>query len=97
MDRVQRQSIANTFGVIVVAPASRGLPFVDFDQATEETDREGARNMELNRNQDLVLMRAIMIASLFSFTICSLSQVNDWYCIKILLDFQHSARCSFGK
>jgi len=54
------QTLANSAGVIVAAPTSRWRPVGDFDHATEETYWETAPNADINNNQDLVLVRAIM-------------------------------------
>jgi poly(3-hydroxybutyrate) depolymerase len=55
-------ALADRNGVVVIAPTSRFLSRPDFDHpAGEETFWETAPNLDVNRNQDLVLVRAIMV------------------------------------
>ena len=61
MTESNAQALANSAGVIVAAPTSRWRPVGDFDHATEETYWETAPNADINNNQDLVLVRAIMV------------------------------------
>ena len=60
MDETSAQTLANSAGVIVVAPTSRWLPFGDFDHDDGSTYWETATNPNPNTNQDLVLTRAIL-------------------------------------
>jgi len=60
VDETNAQTLANTEGVVVVAPTSRWLPFGDFDHSDGSTYWETATNPNPNTNQDLVLTRAIL-------------------------------------
>lgn len=61
MTESNAQALANSMGVVVAAPSSRWRPVGDFDHATEETYWETAPNADIDNNQDLVLVRAIMV------------------------------------
>jgi poly(3-hydroxybutyrate) depolymerase len=61
MTESNAQALANIMGVVVAAPSSRWRPVGDFDHATEETYWETAPNADIENNQDLVLVRAIMV------------------------------------
>jgi poly(3-hydroxybutyrate) depolymerase len=54
-------ALANAEGVIVAAPSSRWLGVGDFDHATEETYWETQRNTNPDTNEDVLLVRAIMV------------------------------------
>ncbi|MBL8602664.1 MAG: hypothetical protein JNK72_12145 [Myxococcales bacterium] len=60
MTEANAAALASTDNVIVVAPTSRWLPFGDFDHVDAETYWETAPNTDPDRNQDLVLTRAII-------------------------------------
>jgi poly(3-hydroxybutyrate) depolymerase len=61
MTEANAVALANAEGVIVAAPSSRWLGVGDFDHATEETYWETERNTNPNTNEDVLLVRAIMV------------------------------------
>jgi poly(3-hydroxybutyrate) depolymerase len=61
MTEANAVALANAEGVIVAAPSSRWLGVGDFDHATEETYWETQRNTNPDSNEDVLLVRAIMV------------------------------------
>ncbi|MFO0625726.1 MAG: PHB depolymerase family esterase [Polyangiales bacterium] len=61
MTEANAVALANAEGVIVAAPSSRWLGVGDFDHATEETYWETQNNTNPNTNEDVLLVRAIMV------------------------------------
>ncbi len=60
LDESGAAALADQQNVIVVAPTSRWLPTGDFDHDGAETYWETAPNWDVDRNQDVVLVRAII-------------------------------------
>jgi poly(3-hydroxybutyrate) depolymerase len=60
LDESGAAALADQQNVIVVAPTSRWLPTGDFDHDGAETYWETAPNWDVDRNQDIVLVRAII-------------------------------------
>ncbi len=54
-------ALANSVGAVLAAPDSRWIGHGDFDHVTEETYWETAPNTDPNANEDVVLLRAILV------------------------------------
>jgi poly(3-hydroxybutyrate) depolymerase len=61
LDDSGARAMADAAGVVVAAPSSRWFGHGDFDHTDADTYWETAPNLDLERNQDLVLVRAILV------------------------------------